>query len=74
MADPRPTPPARPRALTASIWFGVVGAVLLAIGFVTSNTPVLVLSGVAGSLSLACALVWRSQLIEAWRAEHKRSR
>ena len=65
------TPPARPPALTASVVFGVVGAALLAIGFVTSNTPVLVLSGAAGSLSLVCALVWRSQLIEAWRAERK---
>lgn len=74
VADARPPRPARPRALTASIWFGVVGAVLLAVGFVTSNTPVLVLSGAAGSLSLACALVWRSQLIDAWRAEHKRPR
>lgn len=61
----------RPPALRASVLFGVVGAVLLAIGFVTANTPVLVASGAAGSLSLASALVWRSQLIEAWRAEHK---
>ena len=68
MAD---RPPARPAALTASVVFGVVGALVLAIGFVTSNTPVLVLSGAAGSLSLMCALVWRSQLIDAWRAERK---
>jgi hypothetical protein len=44
---------------------------LLAVGFVTANTPVLVLSGAAGSLSLASALVWRSQLVQAWRAEHR---
>lgn len=74
MAEPPPARPARPPALRASIVFGVVGAVLLAVGFVTTNTPVLVLSGAAGSLSLASALVWRSQLVQAWRAEHRPGR
>lgn len=71
VAEPPPAPPPRPPALRASIVFGVIGAMLLAVGFVTANTPVLVLSGAAGSLSLASALVWRSQLVQAWRAEHK---
>jgi len=62
--------PRRPPALLASIVFGALGALLLLIGFFTESTPVLVASGAAGSLSLASALVWRSQLIDAWRREH----
>ncbi len=62
----------RPPALVASVVFGVIGGVLLGIGFVTRSTPVLVFSGLGGALSLASALVWRSQLIDAWRAEHGR--
>ena len=62
----------RPPALRASIAFGVVGAILLALGFVSGATPVLVAATPAGSLSLVCALLWRAQLIEAWRAEHGR--
>jgi len=58
----------RPPALVASCVFGVIGAVLLLIGFATESTPVLALSGLGGSLSLISALVWRSQLIDAWRA------
>ncbi len=64
--------PQRPPALTASIVFGVIGAPLLLIGFVTRSIPVLVGSGVAGTLSLICALVWRSQLIDAWRQQQRR--
>ncbi|HEV2758355.1 MAG TPA: hypothetical protein VGV86_02205 [Acidimicrobiales bacterium] len=62
----------RPPALRASIAFGVVGAILLAFGFVSGATPVLVAATTAGSLSLVCALIWRAQLIEAWRKEHGR--
>ena len=62
----------RPPALRASIAFGVVGAILLAIGFVSGATPVLVAATTAGSLSLVCALIWRAQLIAAWRKEHGR--
>jgi hypothetical protein len=50
----------------------VIGAALLVIGFATKSTPVLVLSGLGGSLSLISALVWRSQLIDAWRQDHHR--
>ena len=66
------TPNGRPPALRASIAFGVVGAILLAFGFVSGATPVLVAATTAGSLSLVCALIWRAQLIEAWRKEHGR--
>ncbi len=71
---PRPPRAQRPPALVASIAFGALGLVLLAIGFVSASNPVLVLSGLAGTLSLASALVWRSQLIDAWRAQKRGGR
>ena len=40
-------------------WVGVFGAVLVA-------------ATTAGVSSLVCALIWRAQLIEAWRKEHGR--
>jgi hypothetical protein len=52
--------------------FGVIGVVVLLVGLATSSTPVLVVSGLMGALSLASALVWRSQLIDAWRRDHPR--
>ena len=61
-----------PPPLRASVAFGIVGFVLLVAGFVSGATPVLVAATTAGSLSLISALVWRSQLIEAWRKEHGR--
>ena len=61
-----------PAALRASVAFGIVGAVLLVIGFVSGATPVLIAATSAGSLSLVSALIWRAQLIEAWRKEHGR--
>jgi len=56
-------------ALRTSVAFGIVGAVLLILGVVSGATPVLIAATAAGSLSLVAALVWRSQLIEAWRKE-----
>jgi hypothetical protein len=61
-----------PPALRASVAFGMVAFVVLVIGIATRSTPVLVVATTAGSLSLISALVWRSQLIEAWRKEHGR--
>ena len=61
-----------PPALRASVAFGVIGFVFLVMGFVSSSTPVLVVATTAGSLSLVSALIWRAQLIEAWRKEHGR--
>ena len=61
-----------PGALRASVAFGIVGFVLLVVGFASGSTPVLVAATTAGSLSLVSALVWRAQLIEAWRKEHGR--
>jgi hypothetical protein len=61
-----------PPALRASVAFGVVGLVFLIAGFVSGSTPILVVATVAGVSSLVCALIWRAQLIEAWRKEHGR--
>jgi hypothetical protein len=52
--------------------FGIVGGILLVLGFLSGATPVLVAATTAGTLSLVCALIWRAQLIEAWRKEHGR--
>ena len=61
-----------PAALRMSVAFGIVGLALLVIGFASGSTPVLIAATRAGSLSLISALVWRAQLIEAWRKEHGR--
>ena len=61
-----------PAALRASVAFGIVGAVLLLAGFVSGSRGVLVAATTAGCLSLVSALIWRSQLIEAWREEKGR--
>lgn len=76
-----PTPPgpgpagnwrAWPPALRASVAFGTVGAVVLIVGVASGATAILVAATTAGGLSLVSALVWRSQLIEAWRKEKGR--
>jgi hypothetical protein len=61
-----------PPALRLSAALGVVGFVTLVIGFATGALVWLVAAFTAGSLSLISALVWRAQLIEAWRKEHGR--
>ena len=61
-----------PTALRASVAFGVVAFVVLVAGFTSGSTPILVVATAAGTLSLVCALIWRAQLIEAWRKEHGR--
>ena len=72
MAETAGTAKARPPALRASMAFGVVGGILLLFGFLSGATPILVAATAAGTLSLVCALIWRAQLIEAWRKEHGR--
>jgi hypothetical protein len=61
-----------PPALKASVVFGVIGLVFLVAGFTSGSTPVLIVATTAGVASLVCALIWRAQLIEAWRREHGR--
>ncbi len=63
-----------PPALRLSVAFGIVGFVLLVLGLASGATAVLIAATTAGSLSLISALVWRAQLIEAWRKEHGRPR
>lgn len=72
-----PSPPASeppeghrsPPALVTSVVFGVIGTVLLVVGLVSGREP-LVLSAVgAGTVSLVAVLVWREQLIAAWRKD-----
>ena len=63
--------PSRPRAFVASCAFGAAGVLLLMIGFVSGSEPLLVAAAAAGSLSLASALVWRSQLVDAWHGPRR---
>jgi hypothetical protein len=61
----------RPPAFVASVIFGVVALVLILLGFVTGSHVVYGASIIFAALSLFAALVWRSQLVAAWRAEHR---
>lgn len=64
-----PDPPQRrsPAALVASTAFGTTGLVLLLVGLVTGVTGLVVGGVAAATISLVAALVWREQLIKAWR-------
>ena len=55
-----------------SLACGGVGAVLLLAGLVTRSIPLLVGASLPGTLSLIAVLVWRSQLIDAWRERQSR--
>ena len=61
-----------PPALRASVAFGVLGFVVLVLGLASGTKAVLIVATTAGVSSLVCALIWRAQLIEAWRKEHGR--
>ncbi len=67
--QPTPPTPPTPPALVASCALGLVGAVVLLAGLFLDNVAVAVVGVALGSLSLGAALVWRSQLIEAWRRQ-----
>lgn len=61
------TGPGRPPAFTVSLAFGILGVVLLLAGWATSGDALFLSGIVAGCLSLAAALYWRSQLVADWR-------
>lgn len=63
-------PPPPPPALVASSVFGAIGLVALVGGLLTGLVAVSLVGVALGTLSLGAALVWRSQLIEAWRRDH----
>jgi hypothetical protein len=52
--------------------FGAIGAVLLLAGLVGGREPLLLAAVAAGTLSLVSVLVWREQLIAAWRGDKRR--
>jgi UPF0716 family protein affecting phage T7 exclusion len=58
-----------PPALVTSVVLGAAGLVLLLAGLFTSTEAVVVGGVAAATVSLVSALVWREQLIRAWRAE-----
>ncbi len=53
---------------------GLLGAVLLIAGVVTGVDGLVVAGVASAALSLAAALLWRSQLIGAWHEERRRER
>ncbi|MGH3850171.1 MAG: hypothetical protein ACRDRT_10780, partial [Pseudonocardiaceae bacterium] len=56
----------RPAALTVACILGLIGGVLLLAGVAGDERWLLLVGLTAGCGSLVAALVWRSQLIEAW--------
>lgn len=69
--EPSATPgPPTPPALVASCVLGLVGAVILLGGLFLDSVAVVVVGVALAGLSLGAALVWRSQLIEAWRRDN----
>ncbi len=61
-----------PPALVTSVVFGAIGTVLLVAGLLAGGSEPLVLSAVAaGTVSLISVLVWREQLIAAWRGDRR---
>ena len=69
-----PPGPRTPPAFALSCVFGAVGVVLLLAGVAVSSDAVAVAGMVAGALSLAAALYWRSELVSAWAARTTRAR
>jgi len=61
----------RPPAFVASAAFGVVGVVLILVGFASGVHGILYAGLGFGTASLISALVWRGELITAWRAQKR---
>ena len=64
-------PESRPPAFVAACAAGAVALTFLLLGAITGNHVVFGVSIVAAVVSLVCALTWRSQLVAAWREEHR---
>jgi len=66
-----PAPPGkgrrRPPALVTSVVFGAIGTLLLLTGLIGGSETLVVSAVGAGAVSLVAVLVWREQLIAAWR-------
>ena len=65
---PEPRPPTPP-PLVASCALGLLGGVVLLVGLFLDTVGVALVGVALAGLSLGAALVWRSQLIEAWRRQ-----
>lgn len=78
VSPPSPKPPgrvaSRPPALVTSVVFGAIGAFLLLVGLVGGSEPLVLGAVAAGTLSLISVLVWREQLIVAWRGDRAQRR
>ena len=64
-------PESRPPAFMASAVAGVVALAFLLLGAVTGNHVIFGVSIAAAVVSLVSALMWRSQLVAAWREDHR---
>ena len=69
---PNAAPGGRPPAFVVSCLFGGVGTALLVPGVLADSSGLTIAGAAAGTLSLVAALVWRSQLIDAWHANRNR--
>ena len=58
----------RPATFVTSVAFGAVGAVLIILGAVLGSNAVFFAGFGAGVISLVAALMWRAQLVTAWRS------
>jgi hypothetical protein len=59
--------------LVASVVFGAIGTALILVGVLIDEGAVILIGCAVGVLSLIAALIWRSQLIEAWRQKQRGS-
>jgi hypothetical protein len=58
----------RPATFVASAVFGAVGVVLILLGAVLGSNAVFFAGFGAGVISLIAALMWRAELVAAWRS------
>ena len=61
----------RPATFVVSVVFGVVGVVLILLGAVLGSNGVFEAGFGAGVISLIAALMWRAELVTAWRSRRR---